>query len=279
MSRSWILGFAFLFASADALFAQAKGVEIAWFGQSFFTVKSSKGTVVAFDPHLLLIEYGRLEGHKADIICISHNHNDHTRIETFANAMDKNLKIFPGLKLIGIRSDWNPVDATVKDVTIRNVGSYHDTSMGLERGKNSIFIIEVDGWKICHLGDLGHELSDEQLRRIGSVDVLMIPVGGVYTLNGTEANKVVEQIKPKEYVFPMHYGNKVYEDLLTADEFVTEFLSKYSSKEEKLKHYLNMSETKTIEDDNVIELNRNPGRPRPLLVKLHYFPRPKAREK
>ena len=71
-----------------------------------------------------------------------------------------------------------------------------------------------------HLGDLGHELTPEQVRRIGPVDVLMVPVGGIYTLNGAEAKKVVEQIKPKMYVIPMHCGTNVYDDVLPATEFL-----------------------------------------------------------
>ena len=77
--------------------------------------------------------------------------------------------------------------------------------------RNGVFIIEVDGWRIVHLGDLGHYLTPAQLKRIGPVDVLMIPVGGIYTLNGKWAKKVVDQIKPKEYIFPMHYGTKVFD--------------------------------------------------------------------
>jgi L-ascorbate metabolism protein UlaG (beta-lactamase superfamily) len=72
----------------------------------------------------------------------------------------------------------------------------------------------------CHLGDLGHELSEEQVKAIGPVDVLMVPVGGIYTLNGDGAKKVVGQLKPRLYVLPMHYGTKVYMDLPGPDEFL-----------------------------------------------------------
>ncbi len=92
---------------------------------------------------------------------------------------------------------------------------------GFMRGKNSVFVVEVDGWKIAHLGDLGHTLTPSQLKRIGQVDVVMIPVGGIYTLNGAEAKKVIGQLKPKEYIFPMHYGTKIFDDILPIDEFLT----------------------------------------------------------
>ena len=81
-------------------------------------------------------------------------------------------------------------------------------------------IIEVDGLRIVHLGDLGHTLTAAQLKQIGEVDVLMIPVGGVYTLNGLVAQEVVKQINPKRYILPMHYGVPGYEDLLSIKYFL-----------------------------------------------------------
>jgi L-ascorbate metabolism protein UlaG (beta-lactamase superfamily) len=82
--------------------------------------------------------------------------------------------------------------------------------------------VEVDGLRIVHLGDLGHLLSDKMVKEIGDVDVLMIPVGGIYTINGSEAKKVVAQLKPRQYILPMHYGTKVFDDVLPPDEFLDE---------------------------------------------------------
>ena len=231
-------------------------VLISWHGQSFFTLKTSKGTTVAMDPHAIP-EYGRLLGMKADIITLSHNHNDHTQIGVIENFKD--ARIIPGLKGGGFKAEWNPFDETVKDVHIRTVSAYHDDMEGMKHGKNTIFVFEVDGWRIAHLGDLGHPLSPAQLKKIGTVDVLMIPVGGVYALNGSEAKRVVAQIKPKEYIFPMHCATKVYDDLLP----VTEFLE-------------DQDRTKvTSSPDNRLILNRDPQRPRPLIVQLHYWPKTK----
>src|SRR5262249_28872611 len=81
-------------------------------------------------------------------------------------------------------------------------------------------ILEVDGLRIVFLGDLGHTLTDAQIKRIGPVDVLLVPVGGIYTLNGADAKKVVEQLKPKKYIIPMHFGTKVFDEVLPVDEFV-----------------------------------------------------------
>src|SRR5262249_42473320 len=116
--------------------------------------------------------------------------------------------------------DWNSVNETFRDVKIRSVATYHDNAQGLERGKNTAFVLEVDGLKIVHLGDLGHLLSDGQVKEIGPVDVLMIPIGGVYTINGEAARQVVAQLKPRLFVVPMHHGTKEYDDLLPPDEFV-----------------------------------------------------------
>src|SRR5204863_8452497 len=118
--------------------------------------------------------------------------------------------------------DWNPVDEKFKDVRLQTVGTYHDEMSGLQRGKNGVWVLDIDGIRVVHLGDLGHSLNKTQLKRLGSVDVLMIPVGGVYTLNGITAMKVVEQIKPKRYILPMHYGNIVYMDLLPLSYFLDE---------------------------------------------------------
>jgi L-ascorbate metabolism protein UlaG (beta-lactamase superfamily) len=240
---------------------QAPAIQVTWYGQSFFTVKSSQGTVVAFDPHLIE-QYGRFEGIRADIILLSHSHNDHTQVTAIENFRDKGVKIVPGFKGVGLKADWNLVDEKIKDVAIRNVGTYHDDTEGMQRGKNSVFIVEMDGWRIVHLGDLGHRLTPAHAKKIGPVDVLMIPVGGIYTLNGSEAKKVVETLQPKEYIFPMHYGTKVFDDLLP----ITEFL------EDQDRSKVAASE------DNKIYLNRDPTRPRPLIVQLHYWPKGKKAE-
>jgi len=234
-------------------------VQITWHGQSFFEVKSTKGTNIVLDPHNIS-EYGRVLGVKADAVLMSHNHNEHTQVEVIQNSKDKGIKIIPGLIGIGPRATWNPVDEQVKDVHIRSAGVYHDNEQGLKHGKNTVFILEMDGWRIVHLGDLGHPLSAAQLKSIGKkVDVLMIPVGGVYTLNGSEAKAVVEQIKPKEYILPMHYGTAVYSDLLTATEFLEDF----------------PKANVAIAKDNTLVLNRDKERPRPLVVLLHWWPRAK----
>jgi L-ascorbate metabolism protein UlaG (beta-lactamase superfamily) len=220
MTRFFTALAAGLLLVSTAAAADAK-VKIRWHGQSFFEIESSKGTRVVLDPHGIEA-YGRPDV-TADIVLISHEHNDHTQFEVLKGTPKK---VIHGLKVSGKRVDWVPIDEKFNDVHIRSVGTYHDNAEGMEKGKNTVFIIEVDGVRIVHLGDLGHLLSPKLIREIGEVDVLMIPVGGVYTINGSEAKDVVKQLKPRQYIVPMHYGTKVFDDLLSAEEFLDEQKSK-----------------------------------------------------
>lgn len=223
MLRSLLtLGLAVLFAGGAA----AKDVVIKWHGQSFFEIKSSRGTVLVIDPHNIEA-YGRREI-SADAVLMSHYHIDHTAPEPIANW--SKAKKFFGLKKTkensppGKNEDFNEFTDKIADAGIQCIASYHDSMQGLKRGKNGIFILEVDGLRIVHLGDLGHTLTKDQVKAIAGkedrVDVLMVPVGGVYTINGAEAKQVVEQLKPRRYVIPMHYSTKVYDYVLPVDEFL-----------------------------------------------------------
>lgn len=207
-----------LVLAALAPAADNKHPILRWHGQSFFELETTKGTKVVFDPHAIEA-YGRPIV-AADLALISHFHDDHTQIGILDNS--RKPKVVYGLTVANKKLDWNIIDDKFKDVRYRTLASYHDTMQGMERGKNTIFALEVDGLRVVFLGDLGHLLSDAQVKAIGAVDVLMIPVGGIYTLNGAEAKKVVAQLKPKKYVIPMHYGTAVFEDLLPVDEFIDE---------------------------------------------------------
>jgi L-ascorbate metabolism protein UlaG (beta-lactamase superfamily) len=237
----------------------AKGVRITWHGQSFFEITSGKGTNIVLDPHMLQ-EYGKpVLPIKADAIFVSHLHNDHTQVQAVANVKDlaEKKKIFFGLSGNDNRkAEWNKIDVKIKDIHVRSIPSYHDDQQGLVNGKNTIFVLDVDGWKIAFLGDLGHQLTPAQLKQLGTIDVVMIPVGGVYALNGTDAKAVVEQIKPREYIVPMHYGTAVYDDLLTVNEFLDG---------QKKTHVVKAP-------SNNVVLNRNPDRPRPTIVVLYWWP-------
>jgi L-ascorbate metabolism protein UlaG (beta-lactamase superfamily) len=196
-------------------------VKIAWWGQSMFEIVTSKGTRIITDPQYL--EAYKPREMTADVVLMSHFHNDHTRTDCIKNIKD--AKQFNALKKDGTSTDWNDVDEKVgkaKEIRIQSLGTYHDAMGGTQRGKNGVWIIDVDGLRIVHLGDLGHTLTTRQLKKLGKVDILMIPVGGVYTLNGIDAQKVVKQINPTRAVIPMHYGTVVYDDLLPLKYFLDE---------------------------------------------------------
>lgn len=202
--------------------ASAGPVTITWLGQSFFVIQSSQGTRVAIDPHGL--EAFDRPVTRADLVLVTHPHPDHAKLDAIENKAK--AKIHVGVRQTMSddgkppRSQWNPIDETFKDVRVRSVNLFHDNMQGMQRGKVSAFILEIDGLKIAHLGDLGHKLSEEQVRQIGPVDVVMVPVGGVYTLNGDAAKFVVNQLKPSRVILPMHYGVPRFSDLLPAEEFL-----------------------------------------------------------
>lgn len=215
----------YLLAGLVAVFASAapaqgpKPTRLQSYGHSFFVLTTAAGTKVAFDPHAIS-EYA-VPMMSPDVVVISHQHDDHNRKEVFANADSKDLKVYQGVVAgKGKGTMWVKVDEKHKDVRVRSVATYHDDEEGAKRGKNAVMIVEADGLAFCHLGDLGHELTEEQVKAIGPVDVLMVPVGGIYTINGEAAKKVVSQLKPRLFVVPMHYGTKVYTDLPGPDEFL-----------------------------------------------------------
>jgi L-ascorbate metabolism protein UlaG (beta-lactamase superfamily) len=209
--------------------AKVKTMTIRWFGQSFFQVTDSAGHKFAFDPHAIPA-FGR-QMVPADFVIVSHPHDDHSLIEMIdTGKVNEKTKVpvriaeadvYRGVVVTKSgKQDWKIVDAKRGNIHIRNVATYHDTNNGLTRGKNSVFIVEVDGLRICHLGDLGHELTDAQVKAIGKVDVLMIPIGGIYTINGEQAQTVMKQLKPRLYVLPMHYGVPGFDDLAGPEEFL-----------------------------------------------------------
>ncbi len=126
----------------------------------------------------------------ANIITISHQHRDHNNYD----ALTGEPLVIKG-----------PGEYETKGISIKGILSFHDNKEGKERGTNTIYIIEIEGIKICHLGDLGEEkLNDTQIEEINGVDILMIPVGGIFTINGEDAVEIINQIEPK-LVIPMHY--------------------------------------------------------------------------
>src|SRR5688500_302440 len=175
----------------------SRPVEIEWFGHSTFQITSSKGTRILADPHSRNdLRWPTLDQH---VVTTSHQHGAHNNIYMAKG----NPMIFQGLTPNG--ENWNPVHETIRDVSVYSVPAYHDKSQGLQRGKNAIFVFRVDDVCIAHLGDLGHLLTPPQLKLLGKIDILLVPIaGGMYTVTASEAREVTKQVNPKISI-PMHF--------------------------------------------------------------------------
>lgn len=161
---------------------------ITWYGQSCFKIQS--GEVVLFtDPFDKEIGLTPPRG-QANVVTVSHNHYDHNNRE----ALSGEPLIVDG-----------PGEYEIKGVEVKGIFSFHDDKEGKERGANTIYVIEMEGIKIGHLGDLGQaKLTAEQVEQIDGVDILMVPVGGTNTIDGETAVDIINQIEPR-LVIPMHY--------------------------------------------------------------------------
>ena len=167
---------------------------IIWHGQSLFELTPSRGknnqVNIVIDPFSQEVGL-RLPKLEADIVLTTHDHYDHNNVKAVAG----NPFLIEG-----------PGEYEIKEVFIQGIPAFHDDLQGKERGEMTIFTIEAEELRLCHLGDLGQkELTPDQLEKIGEIDILMIPVGGNYTISGKEAVKIMSQIEPK-IIIPMHYA-------------------------------------------------------------------------
>ena len=218
-----VLAAAAVAARGDKPAGKGKGdASLTWYGQSCFLLQTKAGTKVVMDPIPGAIGYTPPTDLKADVVTVSHEHADHNNVALVAGAGKDGAppKLLRGLT--EDKKDWVKNKEKVKDVQIRSVGVYHDGEQGKQRGLNSVFVFETGGLKIAHLGDLGHLLTDDQLKEIGPVDVVLIPVGGFFTIDAAQATKVVEQLKPRTIVVPMHYKTDVLviKELAPVDAFL-----------------------------------------------------------
>ena len=175
-------------------------VELQWWGQAMFVLRTPAGNTIVMDPYNSGIGYELPDQMTADVVTASHEHFDHNNVALGGES----ATILRGLTDDG----WAEIDERpASDVAVRTVPTWHDESEGSERGRNAIFVVETGGLRIVHLGDLGHTLSPEQIAAIGPVDVLLVPVGGFFTIDAAGAREVVEQLAPR-VVIPMHYKTK-----------------------------------------------------------------------
>lgn len=172
-------------------------MEISWLGHSCFQLRGKHVTLVTdpFSPQQgSSLRLGKLN---ASIVTISHNHPGHN----YVAGIGGNPRIVRG-----------PGEYEISDVLITGVASYHDDKHGREYGRNTIYVIHMDELVICHLGDLGHTLQEEQLEEVADADVLLIPIGGQHTINATQAAEIISQVEP-HVVIPMHYRVSTSQDV------------------------------------------------------------------
>jgi len=164
-------------------------MEISWLGHSCFQLRG-KQVILVTDP--LTPQPGteqRLSKLNASIVTVSHNHPGHN----FVEGVGGRPRVVRG-----------PGEYEISDVLITGVAAYHDDQQGKQLGRNTIYVIHMDDLVICHLGDLGHTLQEEQLEEVADADILLVPIGGQHTINATRAVEVISQVEPR-IVIPMHY--------------------------------------------------------------------------
>lgn len=163
-------------------------MEIKWYGHSCFLITSGAGTRILTDPPDPSVGYN-IPVIEADAVTSSHDHHDHANFALCAE---------------GAARITQPGEYAVKEVRVKGVETWHDEVRGAKRGRNIVFIFEIDGMRVVHAGDIGAMPEKDALDAIGYADVLMVPVGGVYTVNASGARELANALHPK-VVIPMHY--------------------------------------------------------------------------
>ncbi|HEY1420624.1 MAG TPA: MBL fold metallo-hydrolase [Candidatus Dormibacteraeota bacterium] len=179
-------------------------MDVTWLGHGCFRLRG-RGAAAVTDPYPPSIGL-KLQRLDADLVTVSHEHENHNYTQVVRDAYE-------------IRG---PGEYEVAGVSVIGVSTYHDAEKGATRGRNTVYLIEIDDVRICHLGDLGHKLGDAEAEAVASPDVLLVPVGGRTSINAAQAAEVVRQLEPR-FVVPMHYaipGLKI--ELDTIERFLKE---------------------------------------------------------
>lgn len=168
-------------------------MKVKWLGHSAFKITSDNGTSVITDPYSAYsgLSYGEIK-ESADVVTISHEHGDHNNAAAIQGSPE-------------VVKEAAPVEK--RGIKFNGVSTYHDDAGGSKRGGNTIFCFEIDGIRVCHLGDLGHPLGDKEAAAVGEVDVVLTPVGGSFTIDAKTATGVCDQLAPK-VIIPMHFKNE-----------------------------------------------------------------------
>jgi len=209
-------------------------MEITWLGHSCFLIRGKEQTIIT-DPCHPDLGY-RLGEPEADIVTLSHFHPGHSYIEGVANE-PKQIK--------------SPGEYEIGGTFITGVATFHDDKKGELKGKNTIYVIEMDGITLCHLGDLGHPLSLNLVEELGDVDILFLPVGEVSTIPVDTAVEIVRQLEPP-IVIPMHYKTEAFTGNLS---LVGKFLDKMRIRELEAKPKLSITSSSLPATTQTIVLN------------------------
>ena len=192
-------------------------MDIGWLGHSCFKIRGRHTTIIT-DPYPPNLGYSLGEP-VARIVTVSHQHPGHSYTQGVGG--EPRLVTRPG-------------EYEISGVLIIGIATFHDGEKGKKRGKNTVYLMEVDEVSVCHLGDLGHVLSTEQVEELDNVDVLLVPVGGVSTISAPMAAEVVRQIEPK-VVIPMHYKTEALNrELEPVERFLREMGVKEIDSQPKL---------------------------------------------
>ena len=204
-------------------------MEIIYLGHSAFKLKGRTSSIVCdpFDPKTVGIKFPPVS---SEIVTISHNHDDHNR----ADLVKETRKIID-----------SPGEYEISGISILGIKTYHDNQKGTKRGSNCIYVFEIDEIRIAHLGDLGYTLSENTIEEMGDIDILIIPVGGFYTIGPKEASEIVQDVEPS-ITIPMHFYSKGLNEemfgklepvdaFLKETGFVVERLPKLSIKKYEIK--------------------------------------------
>jgi len=166
-------------------------MEIVWLGHSCFRIRGKEATIVT-DPFDKTLGYP-VRKPTASIVTVSHNHPQHSFVDGITG--DPRVVSRPG-------------EYDIANVFINGIATFHDNEKGAVRGKNTVFFMEIDEVKVCHLGDIGHVPTSEQIEQMSGVDILMVPVGGLSTINAAAAAETIGLLEPK-LIIPMHFKTEV----------------------------------------------------------------------
>ncbi|MFA5933388.1 MAG: MBL fold metallo-hydrolase [Microgenomates group bacterium] len=214
-------------------------MDIYWLGQSCFKIKGKTATIVIdpFNPEFTGLKLPK--DLDAQVALSTHSHEDHNNVAAVTGSP---------LVIAG------PGEYEVAGVSVEGIATFHDNANGAEKGTNTAYHLLVDGINIVHLGDLGHKLTESQLSKIDSTDILMIPVGGKFSLDAELAVEVVAQLEPK-IVIPMHY--LIPELKIEGLEKVDAFLKEMGAENAEVQPKLSITRDKLPEATIVVVLSKS----------------------